>query len=160
MLKEITVQNFKSICNETTLSLEADHKRVNELKEHLVDINGEKLLRVCSIYGPNGGGKSNVLDAVMLLKFVTLRGRRRSEDTNLSCVFSDEKEITIRAFFVNNKYKLGYQISFIATKVSPLEEDRFFGRAELVKFEILSEMLFVEEDLSYVKLFERNRWTW
>ena len=44
MLKEVTIQNYKSINQEVLFSMEADTERVSEYKDHILDINGNKLL--------------------------------------------------------------------------------------------------------------------
>jgi len=50
MLREITIKNFKSICEEQTFSMEAYAKRVNEHSDHITTLNGVTLLRIASIY--------------------------------------------------------------------------------------------------------------
>lgn len=113
MLKELTVKNFKSFKNETTLSMEADYKRVLEYPEHIVNINDNKLLKIASIYGPNGGGKSNLLKAIMLLKSLIqsqLLPLRLDEYTK--CVFSNDNNIDLTAFFVDEDYEIGYSAEF------------------------------------------------
>ena len=61
MLCQFSVKNFKSIRDEITFDLQAA-----SITEHLdrviVGKDGQTFLPVSAIYGPNGGGKSNVLD--------------------------------------------------------------------------------------------------
>lgn len=63
MLVQFTVQNFKSIKKPATLDLQA-----TAFSEHrntlLRSPAGDLLLPLSVIYGPNGGGKSNVLEAI------------------------------------------------------------------------------------------------
>ncbi len=67
MLCQFTVKNFKSIRDETTLDLQA--AAISEHTDHLMTgPTGEKFLPVSAIYGPNGGGKSNVLAALRALR--------------------------------------------------------------------------------------------
>ena len=54
MLKEITIKNFRSFNEEVTFTMEADCERVSEFKNHIVEKCNNKLLKVSSIYGPNG----------------------------------------------------------------------------------------------------------
>ena len=72
MLKELTVKNFTSFNEETLFSMEADVERVSEHMEHVVEINGNNLLKVASVYGPNGGGKTNLIRALSLAKMVQI----------------------------------------------------------------------------------------
>ncbi len=66
MLSQFTVKNYKSIRDEMTLDMQS--VAISEHTEHLItDSDGESFLPVASIYGPNGGGKSNVLEAFQVL---------------------------------------------------------------------------------------------
>lgn len=66
MLCQFTVRNYKSIRDEITLDMQA--ASISELKEHLLtDIDGQNFLPQGVLYGPNAGGKSNVLEALMML---------------------------------------------------------------------------------------------
>lgn len=66
MLIQFSVKNFKSIKNEITLDMTATSS--SELSEKLhSNFNGERILPIASIYGPNSSGKSNVLLAICAL---------------------------------------------------------------------------------------------
>ena len=66
MLSQFSVKNYKSIRDEITLDMQA--VAISELANHIIeDKDTEKYLPVASIYGPNGGGKSNVLEAFQVL---------------------------------------------------------------------------------------------
>ena len=66
MLSQFTIKNFKSIRDEMTLDMQA--VSISEHKDHILeDIDKEKFLPLAVIYGPNGGGKSNVLIALRVL---------------------------------------------------------------------------------------------
>ncbi|MBO6207283.1 MAG: AAA family ATPase [Lachnospiraceae bacterium] len=66
MLSQFSVKNFKSIRDEMTLDMQAA-----AISEHTDKVykcsNNEGFLPVAAIYGPNGGGKSNVLQALHAL---------------------------------------------------------------------------------------------
>ncbi len=66
MIYEFTFKNFRSYRGETTMSFVS--KNLSEFEESLIEGVDEKLVPVCAIYGPNGGGKSSVL---MALRYVT-----------------------------------------------------------------------------------------
>lgn len=66
MLCQFTIKNFKSIRDEMTLDMQA--VAISEHKNHILhDSDNEKFLPLAVIYGPNGGGKSNVLEALHVL---------------------------------------------------------------------------------------------
>lgn len=66
MLCQFTVKNYKSIRDEMTFDMQAT--AISEHENKIIkDIDGELFLPVSAIYGPNGGGKSNVLEALHTL---------------------------------------------------------------------------------------------
>jgi len=55
MLYQFSFKNFKSYKNETIFDMRAEN--IKEFEDSLInDKNGEKLLPVSVIYGPNAGG--------------------------------------------------------------------------------------------------------
>lgn len=63
MLSQFSVSNFRSIKDTITLDMQATN--ITELEDKLIPSQlDEKLLPLAVIYGPNGGGKSNVLQAM------------------------------------------------------------------------------------------------
>ena len=72
MLCQFTVKNFKSIRDEVTFDMQA--AAISEHEDRIIkDTDGELYLPVSAIYGPNGGGKSNVLEALHSLVTKVLR---------------------------------------------------------------------------------------
>ena len=71
MFKEFRVSNFKSIQKEQIFTLEACPKNViSEYPDHVIEDGEERLLKVTSIYGPNGGGKSNLFKAIKAFFYI------------------------------------------------------------------------------------------
>ena len=63
MLCQFTVKNFKSIRDEVTFDMQA--AAISEHEDRIIkDTDEELYLPVSAVYGPNGGGKSNVLEAL------------------------------------------------------------------------------------------------
>ena len=72
MLCQFTVKNYKSIRDEITFDMQA--AAISEHDNKVIkDIDGELFLPISAIYGPNGGGKSNVLEALHTLDSKVLR---------------------------------------------------------------------------------------
>lgn len=72
MLCQFTVKNYKSIKDEMTFDMQAVAITEHEDRT-IVDTDGEVYLPVAVIYGPNGGGKSNVLESLHTLVAKVLR---------------------------------------------------------------------------------------
>lgn len=89
MLCQFTVKNYKSIKDAMTLDMQAA-----AISEHtdqiIVDNNGEAFLPISAIYGPNGGGKSNILGAMLavLVKILVpvYSARRGNSQSNKTLV--------------------------------------------------------------------------
>ena len=75
MLCQFTVKNFKSIRDEVTFDMQA--AAISEHEDRIIkDVDEELYLPVSAVYGPNGGGKSNVLEALhSLVTKITKRSR-------------------------------------------------------------------------------------
>ena len=72
MLCQFTVKNFKSIRDEVTFDMQA--AAISEHEDRIIKDKDEELyLPVSAVYGPNGGGKSNVLEALHSLVMKVLR---------------------------------------------------------------------------------------
>ena len=72
MLCQFTVKNFKSIRDEMTFDMQAT--AISEHEDRVIkDRDGELFLPVSAVYGPNGGGESNVLEALHSLVYKVLR---------------------------------------------------------------------------------------
>lgn len=78
VLLEFAVENYRSIRDEQRLSLVA--APVGDLEPtHVVEApDGERLLRVAVVYGPNASGKSNLLAAAAAMRRFVLRSARRT----------------------------------------------------------------------------------
>src|SRR5580698_2279038 len=64
MLIQFTIGNFKSFKDRATLSLEAGNDDWRE-EDNVAEASGHRLVKSAAIYGPNAGGKSNFLNAMM-----------------------------------------------------------------------------------------------
>lgn len=162
MLKEVTIKNFKSINNELTFSMEADCERVSEYEDsHIIDINGSKLLKVTSMYGPNGGGKTNLLLAIQLAKNVLLGEQYLpTNERSLSCEFNIDDIISETIFFVTKKYELGFHFE-VKYNLKEQETIDFTGNKMIFNypsFDIVSESVVYKEFGSndFKVLYERD----
>lgn len=103
MLCQFTFENFKSFKNEAFLDLCAEPISDNPDSLIIDKKDGEKFLPVVSIYGPNGGGKSTVLEALGFLRDTLIKpviASKINEDISL-----EEKQILIKLITETTKEK-------------------------------------------------------
>lgn len=111
MLCQFTVKNFKSIRDEVTLDMQA--AAISEHEDRvIIDRDEEKYLPVSVVYGPNGGGKSNVLAALNTLVAKVLRPLFATEDSEDKVLL--QKKIIVEPF------------AFSECKDEPTEFELFF----------------------------------
>mgnify|MGYP002534834227 CR=1 FL=1 len=112
MLCQFTVKNFKSIRDEVTFDMQA--AAISEHEDRIIkDTDGELYLPVSAVYGPNGGGKTNVLEALHSLVTKVLRplyATSNSEETAMKM-----KKVVIEPFAFDKK-----------TRNEPTEFELFF----------------------------------
>lgn len=140
MLCQFTVKNYKSIRDEVTFDMQA--AAISEHEDRIIrDKDGEIFLPVFAIYGPNGGGKSNVLEALHTLAVKVLRPLYATGD-NEERIFL-QKKIIIEPFAFSEE-----------TKSEPTEFEIFF-RTELAEYRYILHVnrdVVVDERLDRVKM--------
>lgn len=117
MLCQFTVKNYKSIRDEITLNMQAS--AISEHEDRIITASdGEKFLPVSALYGPNGGGKSNVLEAIHTLASKVLRPLCATSDKN-DCTYNSKKfPVKPFAFLEQNKQSATEFEIFIRTKIA------------------------------------------
>lgn len=136
MLCQFTIKNYKSIRDEVTLDMQA--AKISEHEDRIIkDRDGDMYLPVSSIYGPNGGGKSNVLAALNTLVAKILRPLYATED-NEEKVFLQRK-IIVKPF------------AFSESKNEPTEFELFF-RTDLAEYRYI---LHVKRDVVIYESLDR-----
>lgn len=119
MLCQFTVKNFKSIRDEMTFDMQAT--AISEHEDRVIkDRDGELFLPVSAVYGPNGGGKSNVLEALHSLVFKVLRALYATSDNENAAIRT--KRILIEPF------------AFSAETVNAPTEFELFFRTALAEY--------------------------
>ena len=139
MLCQFTVKNYKSIRDEVTFDMQA-----TAISEHedriIIDRCGEKYLPVSAIYGPNGGGKSNILAALHTLVSKIMRPLYATEDSEYKVLL--KQRIIVEPF------------AFSDSKNEPTEFELFF-RTESAEYRYVLRVkrdVVIYESLDRVKL--------
>ena len=145
MLCQFTVKNYKSIRDEVTFDMQA--AAISEHEDRVIkDRDGEQFLPVSAIYGPNGGGKSNVLEALHTLAAKVLRPLYATGDNDDRVFF--QKKLLIEPFAFSEE-----------TKDAPTEFEIFF-RTEAAEYRYILHVkrdIVIYESLDRVKLDTRRR---
>ena len=119
MLCQFTVKNYKSIRDEMTFDMQA--AAISEHENNIIrDKDGELFLPISAIYGPNGGGKSNVLEAMHTLASKVLRPLYATGDKEERIFL--QKRLLIEPFAFSKE-----------TKSQPTEFE-FFFRTEIAEY--------------------------
>lgn len=141
MLCQFSVKNYKSIKEEVTLDFQATNITEHE-EEIIVDpIDNERFLPVAAIYGPNGGGKSNILSALTCLLTKVMKP---------VCAACDKKDCYAA------KVKGGNSIPFKFSSITinePTEYELFF-RTNLSEYKY--NLIVNEEIIIYEGLYKRS----
>lgn len=124
MLKEIAIENFKSINDEQLFSMEACPKnQISEFPNHVVTIGDQEILKVSSVYGPNGGGKTTLLDAIKYVKNIAFGNPiiifTPDENTYIDSLINDNKESVFKIFFAHKQFEIGYIVKVDLSKSHP-----------------------------------------
>lgn len=140
MLCQFTVKNYKSIRDEVTFDMQAT--AISEHEDRVIrDYDREVYLPVSAVYGPNGGGKSNVLEALNTLVAKILRPLYATADNEERAFL--QKRIIVEPFAFSEE-----------SKDCPTEFEIFF-RTNLAEYRYILHVkrdIVVYESLDRVKL--------
>ena len=152
MLSQFSVKNYKSIKEEMTFDMQAT--AITEHADRVITAsNNESILPVAAIYGPNGGGKSNVLQALHSLGLKVLRPLYATEADAQSRIHVRNYEIIPFAFDEESKNSpTEFEVFFLTEKAEYRYVIHVLG--EMIKYESLS-MRKVETNRTS-EIFERE----
>ena len=118
MLINFTVSNFKSIKDEILFNM-APAKRLQTMKEHVLVANTKKKaegMPVAAIYGANGSGKTNFIEALAFMKdrinnddvvaaipFRLADDDQEKQPSTFSVLFSFEKVVYAYGFSIEGR---------------------------------------------------------
>lgn len=167
MLTQFSVKNYKSIRDLATLDMEST--AISEHQDHLIKItDNEAYLPVAVIYGPNGGGKSNILKAIGALKHKVLSpiysvDADESAKSNLSVTdiqpyafFDENKKMPteFEIYFIAGGYEYSYALAICngAVCTESLYRRRLIGKRSVKLFERNGKDIILKSDLQKLKI--------
>ena len=139
MLVQFSVENFKSFNEKTTFSMLAsdDDSHPNHVVKDALGL-GKTVLRAAAIYGANGAGKSNLIEAIRVARGLILDGTATSKAIRtLPFKLSDEIKPATRFEFIFVVEEIMYSYGF-SYSTNMIEEEWLFkteGKEEIPFFE-------------------------
>ena len=136
MLLSFSVENFRSFHEEETLNLLASKRSGTPEPPYCYKVPGtdEHVLRVTSLYGANGAGKSNLVQALAILEQLVLRGTKRDERMPYKPFRLDDESSTKPTVFdlrfIAEGEVFRYGICYDADRVHEEWLDVFAGKKE------------------------------
>ncbi|MDR3048668.1 MAG: ATP-binding protein [Elusimicrobiota bacterium] len=158
MLLEFKVKNFKSFKEEVVFSMQPA-PRLKDLESSILtkEIGKQvyKALPTSIIYGPNGSGKTNIIEAMEDLQEIIITGNILDKETSHSPNISHSKLELIPNINSSQNASTSFSIKFIAdNKVFEFYLSINLGKFLNANYErtIIEEKLFINED----EIFSRN----
>ena len=168
MIYEFNFKNFRSYRSGAGIDFTA--KPIGEFKESLIVQKADKteLLPVCAIYGPNGGGKSSVLFALLALRNIIIEPLvqmvfMKSKNEKLASLSIEELQDTIKPIIIGEEYyKWDSRSGDEPTEFSilfSLDKHKYRYEISLLKNTIYEENLFFEDldNGDMYSIFERDK---
>ena len=135
MLLKYSIENYKSIKNKETIDFNASS--LTQHKNHLIN---NSILPVIALYGPNGGGKTAILESINIFKSLIF--------PEFNNIFSNSQYLKKQK---NNKDKLmKFEISFKDDNERILNYGIHFGdKIDFEEFKIENKTIFKKEKEKY-----------
>ncbi|MFH0870327.1 MAG: AAA family ATPase [archaeon] len=138
MITNISVENFMSIREKITLSLEATTSK--KLLDNVIKIDNKKnLLKSVAIYGANASGKSNILKAIFFMWEMITKSHTYTVDTKINRIpfkLDSDSEKRPSVFEINFIHEgITYKYGFSCTNTKIVDEYLFHspkGRLALI----------------------------
>lgn len=120
MLKSFSVENFRSIRDLQTLSMESQSSDDHLSWSNTMEVSKRRLGKVVAIYGPNGSGKSNLISAMIWFREFVLSSSKESQagdDISVEpFLLSDFSEVMpshfeIEFFWEGFEYRYGFTVT-------------------------------------------------
>ncbi len=141
MLVRFAVENYLSFKDKTEFNMLTGNPR--RLMHHVYKQNDVELLKMAAIYGANGSGKSNFVEAIVVLRNLISLGSSIS-------FFDNNKKFKLNK--INQKLPISFEIEFIEKGVM------FLYSIDIDNLIIIKEKLFLsnsvgEDELIFERLF-------
>lgn len=115
MLVRFSVENFMSYRDKQVFSMVAGKQTKH--KDHVLEVNGKRLLKGSFFFGANAAGKSNLFEAIKFARSIVLQGVKRNTLTNrhfrIDEAFAEMPGVFQFDIYTNERfYSYGFAISY------------------------------------------------
>lgn len=145
MLINFSFGNFRSFRDIKSLRMEAG--RVKDLTDSVIEKDGFRLLPVAAIYGANSSGKTNVIKAMGVFRYIVTKNSKLDPDDTL---FQDPFLLDVQTQEAPTVFEIQFLLKGVVYR---------YG-FEYLRTEIVSEWLYEKEVKPYAKerrLFQREK---
>lgn len=135
MIINFSIQNFGSIKDKQTLSFEAD--KSSHLEDtYVINVGGQKILKLALIYGANASGKTTILKALDFLRGIVLEPKlKKTDELNFNPFLFDPNTPTENAIlaieFFQKEVKYLYEVAF--SRKAIMSESLYFYKPNKAK---------------------------
>lgn len=123
MLIRFVAENIYSFGERKEFNMIARPK-IKNLSHHKNKVNGIELLKMTSVYGANAAGKSNLVKAIELLKFIVVEEKLPFNVKNLQFKFQNltvAKPMVLAVEFIHEETPFLYALEIIGERISTEE---------------------------------------
>jgi len=144
MLINFKITNFRSFKNTNDFSMEKG-KNVRKHKNNVMEIEKKKLLKTAVLFGGNANGKTNLINALLLLRNIVVQPTLSENDELPFDTFGyNEKDTKFEIEFIKEKKTFYYVLSYNAKEITEeklLINDILFLERKKQVFLVLPEQL-------------------
>ncbi|WP_312398987.1 AAA family ATPase [Leuconostoc lactis] len=157
MLIDIAMKNFRSYKNEAIFSMESGFRLSKFKTTNTFDNIGKpKILKSAFIFGPNANGKTNILKAFDLIKFLLSFPNDSNDELLMTDTFGDNTlPTTFNVSFIKNNHKFTYFIEYTQEEVVSeylKKDDEVVLERSKQEFKVIPDLLIPVKDT-----FRRNQ---
>lgn len=150
MILKFRTKNFKSVKDLIEIDFVANKKQKDK-NDSLIDVHGQKILPVISIYGANGSGKSNIIKALFAMsRAMVERKEKTGRPFIVSYAYNDDTmkeptffEVELCHVTTGNVYRYGFECDkkvifeewlYLSNISNPEEEEIFYRNVQNAEF--------------------------
>ncbi|SEM13386.1 hypothetical protein SAMN04487786_1113 [Paenisporosarcina quisquiliarum] len=145
MLVQFTIENFRSILEKKTFSMQTGPYLKKYKESNTFNSTPVNLLKSAAIFGPNGSGKTNIIEAMNVVKNMIINSYRISAKKSVNLPFHPFKMLN------NGKQETMFEILLLIN--NKLYEYKYIYNSEMIIFESLNILSSNEDRIIFIRDF-------